>query len=136
MIAVVYGTTGELIKLAPVLRRLEESSTPTLTLCTGQQVEQIPSLLGEFGLRQPEVWLAQGSGGHDLERVRDVPRWLVEVAANFARTRRSLLEQFAAGSGRPLVLIHGDTITTVLGAAVGRSMHVPVAPIEAGMRSR
>ena len=39
------------------------------------------------------------------------------------------------GSGRSLVLVHGDTMTTVLGAAIGRTLRVPVAHIESGLRS-
>jgi UDP-N-acetylglucosamine 2-epimerase (non-hydrolysing) len=45
------------------------------------------------------------------------------------------MKQYASASTRPLLLIHGDTMTTVLGALMGRSMRVPVAHIEAGMRS-
>ncbi|HEX2112410.1 MAG TPA: UDP-N-acetylglucosamine 2-epimerase [Gaiellaceae bacterium] len=37
--------------------------------------------------------------------------------------------------GRPLVLVHGDTMTTVLGAAAGRALRATVAHIEAGLRS-
>jgi UDP-N-acetylglucosamine 2-epimerase (non-hydrolysing) len=39
------------------------------------------------------------------------------------------------GAGKPLVLVHGDTMTTVLGALLGRSLRVPVAHIEGGLRS-
>ena len=41
----------------------------------------------------------------------------------------------AAGPGKPLVLVHGDTMTTVLGALLGRSLRVAVAHIEGGLRS-
>ena len=135
MIATVYGTTGELIKLAPVLRRLHERGADTLTLCTGQQVEQIPTLLDDLELPQPEIWLGHGSGGHDLERTRNLPAWFSEVTRSFIRARRGVRERYASASTQPLLLIHGDTMTTVLGALMGRSMRVPVAHIEAGMRS-
>jgi UDP-N-acetylglucosamine 2-epimerase (non-hydrolysing) len=36
---------------------------------------------------------------------------------------------------RPLVLVHGDTFTTVLGAAMGRALGADVAHVEAGLRS-
>jgi UDP-N-acetylglucosamine 2-epimerase (non-hydrolysing) len=135
MIAVVYGTTGELIKLSPVLSRLRDHQTPVLTLCTGQQAEQIPGLLDDLGLPQPDIWLARGSGGHDLERRRDLPAWFGHVGSNFARVGRDLRKRMVSGSTKPLLLVHGDTMTTVLGALMGRSMRVPVAHVEAGMRS-
>ena len=66
VILVVFGTTGELIKLAPVLLRLDERGHPYVLATTGQQVQQIPAFLDQFGLRQPDVWLARGAGGRDL----------------------------------------------------------------------
>jgi UDP-N-acetylglucosamine 2-epimerase (non-hydrolysing) len=135
MIAVVYGTTGELIKLAPVLVRLRESDADVLTLCTGQQVEQVPVLLDDLGLPQPDIWLGRGNRGHDLERRLDLPAWFAHVGRTFARRRSALRRRFLAASMQPLVVVHGDTMTTVLGALMGHALRVPVAHIEAGMRS-
>ena len=61
MILVVFGTTGELIKLAPVLSRLDERGHRYVLATTGQQVQQIPVFLRQFGLRQPDLWLARGA---------------------------------------------------------------------------
>ena len=46
-----------------------------------------------------------------------------------------LRSRVLSGRGRPLVLVHGDTMTTLLGAVMGRLMRVPVAHIESGLRS-
>ncbi len=135
MIGVVYGTTGELIKLSPVLTTLRERGTPVLTLCTGQQVEQIPSFLDDFALPQPDVWLARGNRGRDLERPADLPPWLSGVVAGFAQHRRELRARWNSAQTKPLLLVHGDTLTTVLGGVMGHALNVPVAHIEAGMRS-
>ncbi len=135
MILVVFGTTGELIKLAPVLLRLDAAGHRYLLATTGQQIEQIPSFLDQFGLRRPDVWLARGAGGRDLRVNRDIPGWLAAVARSYARHRRRFRGAFAAGPARPLVLVHGDTMTTVLGATMGRGLRVPVAHIEGGLRS-
>jgi UDP-N-acetylglucosamine 2-epimerase (non-hydrolysing) len=135
VILVVFGTTGELIKLAPVLLRLDDRRGEYLLATTGQQVEQIPSFLEQFGLRPPDVWLARGAGGRDLRVSRDIPGWLRSVGVSFARRRAQLRHALRAGPRRPLVLVHGDTMTTVLGATMGRSLRVPVAHIESGLRS-
>ena len=135
MICVVYGTTGELIKLLPVLVRLRERGSPFLGVTTAQQVEQIPSLLDSFELPQPDLWLARGRRGRDLRTTADIPSWLFQVTRGFAAERGRLKRRLRQGPGRPLVLVHGDTMTTVLGAGMGRLMGVPVAHVEAGMRS-
>jgi UDP-N-acetylglucosamine 2-epimerase (non-hydrolysing) len=135
VILVVFGTTGELIKLAPVLLGLERRGHPYLLATTGQQVEQIPSFLEQFELRQPDVWFARGAGGRDLRVNSDIPGWLARVAGAYGRARRRLQRDLRRGPGLPLVLVHGDTMTTVLGATMGRTMRVPVAHIESGLRS-
>jgi len=135
MIAVVYGTTGELIKFAPVLRRLEERQTPMLRLCTGQQVEQIPPMLSDFGLPAPELWLGRGYHGGDLEQPRELPRWFAEVCFRFAQRRRDIVRRLRSAQRPSLLIVHGDTMTTVIGAILGHLVRVPVAHIEAGLRS-
>lgn len=135
MIAVIYGTTGELIKLAPILLRLRATDRPFLHITTGQQTEQIPAFVEGFGLDQPDIWLAHGSGDRDLQAQSQVPRWLAGVGSRFARQAPSIRRRLRAGEGRPLVLVHGDTMTTVLGALMGRTLRAQVAHVESGLRS-
>lgn len=135
MILTVYGTTGELIKLAPVLVRLRARGHGYLSATTGQQVRQIPVFLDAFELPPPDLWLARGSGGRDLRSSRDIPIWAATAVATFARRSLGLRRELRRGPGRPLVLVHGDTMTTVLGALLGRALGVPVAHVEAGLRS-
>lgn len=59
----------------------------------------------------------------------------MSVAINFAREARQLGRQLKAGPGRPLVLVHRDTMTTAIGSAIGRLLGLPVAHVEAGLRS-
>ena len=135
MILVVFGTTGELIKLAPVLLRLDAQGHPYVLATTGQQVQQIPSFLEQFGLRQPDIWLARGAHGRDLRVNSDIPGWLAGVTRSWVRKRRRLRRALRDGPGSPLVLVHGDTMTTVLGSVIGRTLRATVAHIEGGLRS-
>ncbi len=128
MICVVYGTQGELIKLAPVLTRLRDRGSRYFSATTGQHVVEIPKQLDQLGLPQPDLWLARGARGRDLERNADVPRWLLDVWAGIARERSRL-------RGASLVLVHSDTMTTVIGAVMARLLRRPVAHVEAGVRS-
>jgi UDP-N-acetylglucosamine 2-epimerase (non-hydrolysing) len=135
VILAVFGTTGELIKLAPVLLRLESRGHDYVLATTGQQVEQIPGFLDQFGLRQPELWLGHGRRGRDLRVNGDIPGWFAGVTRTYVRNRRRLRGTLASGDGRSLVLVHGDTMTTVLGALMGRGLRATVAHIESGLRS-
>jgi UDP-N-acetylglucosamine 2-epimerase (non-hydrolysing) len=135
VICVIYGTTGELIKLAPVLTRLRDRGTEFLNATTAQQVQQIPALLDQLGLPPPDVWLGRGARGRDLHTNRDIPGWLGTVAARFLRKAPGLKRRLGADGREPLVLVHGDTMTTVLGTLMGRALRVAVAHIEAGVRT-
>jgi len=135
VILVIFGTTGELIKLAPVLLELDQRGHAYFLATTGQQVDQIPTFLHQFGLRQPDVWLACGAEGRDLSVPADIPGWLSMVVLSCLREGPRLRQALAQGPGRGLVLVHGDTMTTVLGAAFGRTLRFPVAHVESGLRS-
>jgi UDP-N-acetylglucosamine 2-epimerase (non-hydrolysing) len=135
VILVLYGTTGELIKLAPVLVRVKERGGVYLSATTGQQVQQISPLLEQLELAEPDLWLARGSSDRDLRSNSDIPGWLIGVVRRFARNRAGLRRRLERAPTRPLVLVHGDTMTTVLGATMGRLLGFPVAHVEGGLRS-
>jgi UDP-N-acetylglucosamine 2-epimerase (non-hydrolysing) len=135
VICAIYGTTGELIKLWPVLRGLQERGARFVNVTTAQQIAQIPPLLTQLDLPQPDVYLARGRGGRELHTNSDIPPWLASVTAGFGHNRTLLRRAMRADDALPLVLVHGDTMTTVLGALVGRGLGAPVAHIEAGVRT-
>lgn len=133
VILFVYGTTGELIKLAPVMRRLQDQGQPYLSVSTNQQAQQIHPMCDELKLQHPDFVLWGGVRGHDLSKSWQIPLWAIVLTVRFVwllpRVRRAL------GPGSHVVMVHGDTITTVAGAVMGRSMRLPVAHLEAGLRS-
>jgi UDP-N-acetylglucosamine 2-epimerase (non-hydrolysing) len=135
VILTIYGTTGELIKLMPVLSRLRDGGYDFVQASTGQQVQQIPRLLELACLPPVDVWLGRGAGDRDLRSNRDIPGWASGVASRFARRRGELKQRLAEGRGAPLVLVHGDTMTTLYGAVLGRLLGCRVAHIESGLRS-
>lgn len=134
MIACVYGTTGELIKLAPVLQRLDKAGAELTTWCTGQQADELVAMARALGLPEPDLLLGQGFRGEPLAKAKHIPTWVAQVTANFGYAYPKLRRQMAPRM-RSIVLVHGDTFTTVLGAAFARSLGVRVGHIEAGMRS-
>ena len=136
MIAFVYGTTAELIKIAPVYFRIVEHGVTPALWCTGQQVDELPEATARLGMPEPDQWLARGVNGHSLRRSSEVPIWLNSVRRNVRRNRRQLTDVLWSDDRPPLVMVHGDTMTTVVGALLGRFLGATVAHIEAGMRSK
>lgn len=134
-IAFIAGTTAEIIKLAPVIRALQERGEPVEFWNTAFHVGGLPSTLADLDLPEPAVDLVPMSRQVDVVRVAQVPLWALRVLFSAVRRRRDLRRRLAEGGCRPVVVVHGDTFSTVLGATLGRFLRADVAHVEAGMRT-
>jgi UDP-N-acetylglucosamine 2-epimerase (non-hydrolysing) len=135
-IAFIAGTTAEIIKLAPVIRALDERGDEVELWNTAFHVGGLPATLADLGLPLPAVDLVPSRHQDDVVRVTQVPAWAARIAWTVVRRRRELRRRLARGSsGRSLVVVHGDTFSTVLGALIGRFLGAEVAHVEAGMRT-
>ncbi len=132
MIVFVYGTTAEAIKIAPVARRLEARGIPYESWLTYQHTTALRDILPELGIKEPTREIANGRDGEPLRRSRDVVRWLMSVMKWIRRNVRSLRKTLPTDS---VIVVQGDTLTTVIGAHIARRLRLPCAHIEAGLRS-
>lgn len=121
-ILVVLGTRPEIIKLAPVIRAIDESEKLTFQLVhTGQHydVELNEAFFQSLGVPEPDHWLGIGSG------------------AQGEQTAKALhgIEQLILSDTPDIVVALGDT-NAVLSAAIATSKTEPkFVHIEAGIRS-
>jgi UDP-N-acetylglucosamine 2-epimerase (non-hydrolysing) len=119
-VVAVLGTRPEVIKLAPVIAELRAGGTETVVVSTGQHRELLDQMLEQFEL-EPDV---------DLEVMRPRQR-LADLTADLVRGLGDVV-----GAFRPdWVLVQGDTSTTLCGALAAFYEAVPVAHVEAGLRS-
>src|SRR5436309_2826342 len=119
----VVGARPNFMKAAPVYRGLAEldSDVDLLLVHTGQHYDAEMSgvFMDDLELPQPDVFLGVGSGTH----AEQTARALVGVEG-------ALLDQ------RPeLVVVPGDVNSTLAGALAAAKLHLPVAHLEAGLRS-
>src|SRR6266511_1803497 len=119
-VVAVLGTRPEVIKLAPVIAELRAQDTETVVVSTGQHRELLDQMLEQFEL-EPDV---------DLGVMRPEQR-LADLTAALVRGLGDTV-----GALRPdWVLVQGDTSTTLCGALAAFYESVPVAHVEAGLRS-
>ena len=135
MIAIIVGTTAELIKMAPVHHELSSRGHAVELWFSGQHVHALESTLSDLALPAPAVWLVPQKGASDLARPAQVPLWMARFAATVWRSRRRLRDRLSSDGKPPVVLVHGDTFTAPLGAMVGRFLKARVGHVEAGLRS-
>ncbi len=117
-VAVVFGTRPEAVKLAPVLWALGPAAT---TIHSGQHYDPALAalLLDEVGLSRPDLQLEVGGA----------PRG-VQVAQATA-----LLDDAFARRRPAVVVVQGDTNTTLAGALAANARQIPLVHVEAGLRS-
>jgi len=128
MIHVVLGTRAQLVKMAPVLRRLDASGLDYRFVLTGQHRETIDALIADFGLRRPDARLCDGD---DVASPAQTLLWLVRILGRCIAAPRSVF----GPQPRGIVLVHGDTLSTLVGALLARIAGLRVAHVESGLRS-
>lgn len=134
-ITFIAGTTAELIKVSPVMRELDRRGEPYLLWSTSQHVTGVDESLAGLDVRQPDRHLlAEGRRAH-IAASRQVPGWALRLLVGVVRERHELKRAARENGARGVVVVHGDTFSTVLGSLIGRFLGARVAHVEAGLRS-
>jgi UDP-N-acetylglucosamine 2-epimerase (non-hydrolysing) len=128
VIHIVLGTKAQLVKMAPLMVRLRERDIRYRFVHTGQHRATMREMLEEFGLEPPDVVLYSG---RDVVSLPQMAVWTARILAKCLTRRREIFGDDARG----IVLVHGDTFSTLLGALMGRIARMRVGHVEAGLRS-
>lgn len=121
MICQVVGARPNFMKMAPVVLAAQRQRIPQLLVHTGQHYDERMSrvFFEELGMPRPDLDLGVGSGSHAEQTAR--------VMVAFEKV---LVER------RPeLVVVAGDVNSTLACALVAAKLRIPVAHVEAGLRS-
>lgn len=121
-VLVVFGTRPEAIKMSPLVNELKlHSGKIKVVVCvTGQHREMLDQVLNTFEIK-PEYDLSIMKPDQTLFDIT------CEVIANI---RDVLLKE-----SPDLVMVHGDTTTSFAAALSSFYLHIPVAHVEAGLRT-
>jgi UDP-N-acetylglucosamine 2-epimerase len=120
-VVTVVGARPQFIKCALPGRELRRAGLRELLVHTGQHYDDALSAVffRELGIPDPDVNLGVGSGPHG----RQVGEMLIRLEAVLAESRPAV------------VLVYGDTNSTLAGALAAGALGIPVAHVEAGLRS-
>lgn len=117
----IFGTRPEAIKMAPVVKALENSGRIDTAVCvTGQHQTMLQQVLDIFEIR-PEHNLALMTPDQTLNG----------LASRIVATIENVFEETKPDQ----VLVHGDTTTAMAAALSAFHRRIPVAHVEAGLRT-
>lgn len=120
-VCVAFGTRPEASKMAPVIYALrKQMGLEPLLLVTGQHREQLDSMLTLFGL-EPDLDL------NLMQAQQSLPDLFARALPSAAAALKTLRADY--------VLVHGDTLSTFAVALAAYFEGIPVAHVEAGLRS-
>ncbi|MFC7580946.1 UDP-N-acetyl glucosamine 2-epimerase [Schaalia naturae] len=117
----VVGARPQFVKLAPVAHAFSRAGVDHAIIHTGQHYDPMLSevFFEELGIPAPDVHLGIGSGSHGHQTGR-----MLEA-----------LDDAIPGLAPDWVLVYGDTNSTLAAALCAVKTHLPVAHLEAGLRS-
>jgi UDP-GlcNAc3NAcA epimerase len=121
-IVTIVGARPQFIKAATVSRILRSHSNVSETLVhTGQHYDRNMSkvFFDELEMPKPEYNLGIGSGNHGMQTGR-----MIEA-----------IEQVLLTEKPNFLMVYGDTNSTLAGAIAASKLHIPIAHVEAGLRS-
>lgn len=117
----VFGTRPEAIKMAPLVQALEnEKDFQSVVVVTAQHREMLDQVLNLFQIK-PE---------HDLN-IMQAGQTLYDVTCRSLKGLETILKE----EQPDMVLVHGDTTTTLAASLAAYYQQIPVGHVEAGLRS-
>ncbi len=121
-VANIVGARPNFMKIAPIHKRMQNSSFfAPLLIHTGQHYDEKMSttFFVELGMPKPDLYLGVGSGSH-----------AEQTAAVMIGLEKIFIEQ------KPdWVIVVGDVNSTIAASMAAAKLHIPVAHVEAGLRS-
>ena len=121
-ILLVFGTRPEAIKMAPLVKKLQEMPEvfQTIVCVTGQHREMLDQVLRLFDIT-PEYDLNIMKPNQDL----------YDITSRILLGMRDVLKEVQPD----IVLVHGDTTTSMAAALAAFYQQIPVGHVEAGLRT-
>ncbi len=120
-VLLVFGTRPEAIKMAPLVKKFQEDSEFQTVVCvTAQHREMLDQVLEIFDIK-PDYDLNIMQKGQDL----------YDITSKVLLGLRDVLNE----TNPDVVLVHGDTTTSTAAALAAFYKQIPVAHIEAGLRT-
>lgn len=117
----IVGARPQFVKLAPIAHAAARAGAAHEILHTGQHYDPMLSdvFFDDLAIPAPDVHLGVGSGSHGQQ-----------TGGILAQ-----LDDILLASAPDWVLVYGDTNSTIAGALAAVKLHLPVAHLEAGLRS-
>lgn len=123
------GTTAELIKLAPVIKECKLRKLKVVLVSSGQNIINIADFFSILGQNKWDIVI-------NLKPIESsIFKFVFWLLKSIFVSLQTFYKEFKINPETKIFVVHGDTVSSVLGAFVGWIYRVPVVHVEAGLRS-
>jgi UDP-N-acetylglucosamine 2-epimerase (non-hydrolysing) len=131
MIHVFIGTKAQLIKMAPIMRVLQDRGHDYNFIYSGQHRDTVDDILANFAIsRKPDATLYHG---RDITGIVQMGKWAMDIVRKYSSPAHKA--ELFRNDTNGIVLNHGDTFSTLLGSWLAKRHGLKSAHIESGLRS-
>ncbi len=131
MIHVFIGTKAQMIKMAPIMRVLQDRGHDYNFIYSGQHRDTVDDILANFAIqKQPDVTLYHG---RDITGIAQMGKWVIDIVRKYSSPSNKA--ELFRNDTNGIVLNHGDTFSTLLGSYLAKRHGLKSAHIESGLRS-
>lgn len=116
----IFGTRPEFIKLYPVILETQKQSLKTVIVNTGQHQEMLDEVMARFNFVED----------YDLNIMKKC-NGLTDILCETLKGLETVIQKETPD----LIVVHGDTSATLAGSLQALYQHIPLAHVEAGLRT-
>lgn len=127
------GTKAQFIKVAPVLKEFDKRNLSYRLIDSCQHKDITTDLRRLFGIREPDVSLR--TGYDNINTLSKALLWTTKIVASLVFKPAAFRKEVFGDARKGLCLIHGDTLSTLLGLIIAKRFGFAVGHLEAGLRS-
>jgi len=122
------GTSAELIKIFPIILELKKNNTEYEIIASGQNYILDSEFISLYGIKNPKYVLSKTN---HTKNAFGLLWWAIKTLLHGS----VLLAKEVPKKKGCVMVVHGDTVSTVIGALIAKKIGMKVAHIEAGLRS-
>lgn len=128
------GTAAELIKVYPLILEAKLRSFSWKVLASGQSAKNLEAQLNDFGILSEDVIWCENRRC-DLKSGLDALLWFMKALFVSKKTLRERIGASSFDLDDAVFIVHGDTLSTLMGSIYAKRLGLKLCHVEAGMRS-
>jgi UDP-N-acetylglucosamine 2-epimerase len=130
---ILIGTKAQFIKTAPLIKECVSQNIPYRLIDTCQHKDITEEIRKLFKIKKPDSHLS--SKYENINTLFKACFWLINIALSAFFQKKKFREKIFGPKKKGVCLIHGDTLSTLLGLTLAKYYRFKVMHLEAGLRS-